>query len=156
VQDAVLRIVRTVQPVTGGEGQLVAWLRLVVRSVAYDLLRREQRRARRERPAPPRPAGGPAGGGAGREGASPASEPAAAPHAGNGAEVAEQVAWLREQLSRLDPGLVEVIELRYRHDWTLAAIGARLGVSAGTIDGRLRRALGRMRDPAREAFGDEP
>src|ERR671912_618721 len=48
VHDAVLRIVRTIRPVTGGEGQLVAWLRVVVQSVAYDYLRREQRRAARE------------------------------------------------------------------------------------------------------------
>src|SRR4051812_26077471 len=48
VHDAVLKVVRTVRPVTGGEGQLVAWLELVVRSVAYDLLRREQRRSARE------------------------------------------------------------------------------------------------------------
>ena len=134
VHDAVLRIVRTIRPVTGGEGQLVAWLRLVVQSVAYDLLRREQRRAARER----------------RQLNSRDEHT----HV-NGVDLAEQVAWLRGELARLDPRLVELIELRYAERWTLAAIGARLGVSAGTIDGRLRRALDPIRQRAREAF-DEP
>ena len=132
VHDAVLKVVRTVRPVTGGEGQLVAWLRLVVQSVAYDLLRREQRRAAREREACP---------------------PGANVHV-NGADLAEQIAWLRGELARLDPRLVELIELRYSQRWTLAAIGARLGVSAGTVDGRIRRALGRMRERAQEAFDE--
>jgi RNA polymerase sigma factor (sigma-70 family) len=140
VQDAVLRIVRTVKPVRGGEGQFVAWLRLVVQSAAYDLLRREQRRAARERDAvADRPAGGPAG---------------TAGHEENGASLAEQLAWLRGELQRMEPGIVELIELRYEKRWTLAAIGARLGVSTGTVDARLRRALGRVRERAREVFGE--
>src|SRR5919107_1551033 len=106
VHDAVLKVVRTVRPVTGGEGQLVAWLQLVVRSVAYDLLRREQRRRAREQhhheQTPPAPAGGPATGGGFH------------PHT-NGAELAEQLAWLRDELRRLDPRIVELIELRYQH-----------------------------------------
>ena len=144
VHDVVLKVVRTIRPVIGGEGQLVAWLQLVVRSVAYDLLRREQRRSARERPPreySPAPAGGPAA----REDAH--SHP-------TGAELAEQLAWLRDELRRLDPRIVELIELRYTQRWTLAAIGARLGVSAGTVDGRLRRALVRVRERAREVFGE--
>ena len=132
VHDAVLRIVRTIRPVCGGEGQLIAWLRLVVQSVAYDLLRREQRRTARER-------------------AASASHPSTE---SNGADLAEQLAWLREQIGQLDPTLVELIELRYERRWTLAAIGARLGVSAGTIDGRLRRALEPIRRRAKEAFDE--
>jgi RNA polymerase sigma factor (sigma-70 family) len=147
VQDAVLRIVRTVKPVGGGEGQFVAWLRLVVQSAAYDLLRREQRRAAREREGASR---GPAGGPGGR-----ADAPAESiGHEENGASLAEQLAWLRGELQRLEPGIAELIELRYEKRWTLAAIGARLGVSAGTVDGRLRRALGRVRERAREVFGE--
>jgi RNA polymerase sigma factor (sigma-70 family) len=134
VHDAVLRIVRTVKPVAGGEAQLRAWLALVVQSVAYDLLRREQRRAARERARPVESAGG--------------------GHA-NGAELAEQVAWLRREVAQLDPTLVELIDLRYARGWTLAAIGARLTMSAGTIDGRLRRAIGKLRRRAVEDFGDE-
>jgi RNA polymerase sigma-70 factor (ECF subfamily) len=134
VQDAVLRIVRTIKPVMGGEGQLVAWLRLVVQSTAYDLLRSEQRRTKRESQYRP----------------SDVHDEIT-----NGAELAEQLAWLRCELGRLDPRIVELIELRYEKRWTLAAIGARFGVSAGTIDGRLRRAVDHVRERAREVF-DEP
>ena len=42
LQDAVLRIVRCVRAVSG-EAELVSWLRIVVRTTAYDLLRSEQR-----------------------------------------------------------------------------------------------------------------
>ena len=143
VHDAVLRVVRTVRGVPT-EGQLVTWLRLVVRSAAYDLLRREQRRGAREAlVAAGRAKGSPSSLGP----SSGATEPA-------GAELEEQLAWLRAELLRLDPRLVELIELRYARRWTLAAIGARLGVSAGTVDGRLRRALARVRTRAREVFGE--
>src|SRR5512140_2716348 len=47
VQEALLRIVRTIRPVAT-EPQLVGWLKLVVKSVAYDLLRGERRRHKRE------------------------------------------------------------------------------------------------------------
>ena len=140
VHDAVLRVVRTVRPVPS-EGQLVTWLRLVVRSAAYDLLRREQRRAAREAAAASvNPRDG---------------SPSANDHSGAaGADLDEQLAWLRAELHRLDPRLVELIELLYQRRWTLAAIGARLGVSAGTVDGRLRRALAQVRARAREVFGE--
>src|SRR5688572_24090381 len=72
VQDAVLRVVRTIRPVTGGEGQLLAWLKLVVQSVAYDALRREQRRTAREQ--------------------TERVQPSAQPSHENGAELAEQIA----------------------------------------------------------------
>jgi RNA polymerase sigma factor (sigma-70 family) len=135
VHDAVLRVVRTVRPVTGGEGQLVAWLNVVVKSAAYDRLRQEQRRAHRE-----------------QKHVGPAAAESA--HVGNGAELAEQLAWLRDELGQLDPKLVELIELRYSHGWTLPAIAERLGLSAGTVDGRIRRALAKMRLRGEEVFGE--
>jgi len=135
VHDAVLRVVRTIRPVTGGEGQLVAWLNIVVKSAAYDRLRREQRRSHREQ----------------RHVVPVQGESA---HVGNGAELAEQIAWLRDELGRLDPKLVELIELRYSHGWTLLAIAERLGLSAGTVDGRIRRALEKMRLRGEEVFGE--
>jgi RNA polymerase sigma-70 factor (ECF subfamily) len=135
VHDAVLRVVRTIRPVAGGEGQLVAWLNVVVKSAAYDRLRQAQRRSRRE-----------------QRHVRPVDNESAP--VGNGAELAEQLAWLREELGRLDPKLVELIELRYSHGWTLLAIAERLGLPAGTVDGRIRRALERMRLRGEEVFGE--
>jgi RNA polymerase sigma factor (sigma-70 family) len=133
VHDAVLRIVRTIKPVKGGEPKLAAWLQLVIRSVAYDLLRREQRRAAREK----------------EVGSQPHSKCA------NGHDLSAQLSWLRDEIRQLDPRLIELIELRYERRWTLAAIGERLGISTGTVDGRLRRALKHVRARAKEAFDDD-
>ena len=47
VQEAVLRILRCVKPIEG-DRPFRAWLRLVVQSTAYDLLKSESRRTRRE------------------------------------------------------------------------------------------------------------
>jgi RNA polymerase sigma factor (sigma-70 family) len=128
VHDAVLKIVRTIRPVEK-EPQLLAWLRLVVQTVAFDLIRGERRRSRREA----------------SRGDSSSIECAATAVANE-----EQAAWLREQLTLLDPHIVQLIELRYTQRWTLQRIAQRLGLSVATVDGRLRRALERLREAAVE------
>jgi RNA polymerase sigma factor (sigma-70 family) len=127
VQESVLRIVRAVRPIDG-EPQLLAWLRLVVRTTAYDLLRSEARRRSREAAT-----------------VTPDRHP---PHGDD----KEQLAWLRERLRSFDPKLVRMIELRFGERWSLARIGGLFGLSVGTIDGRLRRALHHLRELAREDF----
>ncbi len=128
VQDAMLRIIRTIRPVAT-EGQLIAWLKLIVKSVTYDVLRGERRRKGRE---------------AAREAVDNPSPP----------DDPERLAWLREQLLALDPPLVRLIELRFVQGWTLARIAQLLGLSVGTVDGRLRRVLDRIRRQAGEMPND--
>jgi RNA polymerase sigma-70 factor (ECF subfamily) len=127
VQESVLRIVRTVRSVAD-EARLAAWLKLVVRTTAYDMLRREERRQRREL--------------------------AVAATALHDREVVDddesRLAWLRRRITSMDPKLARMIELRFGQRWTLARIGCLFGLSAGTIDGRLRRALEHLRALARE------
>jgi len=134
VQESVLRIVRTVRGARS-EVQLVAWLRLVVRTTAYDLMRSERRRQRREALAA----------------IGPADEAPDEPRA----EDEEQLAWLRVQLDRLDPEIAKLIDLRYRRRWTLQRIARQFGLSIGTVDGRLRRALRRLRESAPEELSDD-
>jgi len=129
VHDCMLRIVRTIRHVET-EAQLAAWLKLVVQSVAYDLLRREQRRIRREKNWTPGPTPSPNG------------------------EHQEQIDWLRREIAALDSDIVRLIELRYEQDWTLARIGRLMGLSVGTVDGRLRRAIRLMRVHASEVFDE--
>ena len=136
VQDAVVRIVRTIRPATS-EAQLVAWLRLVINTTAYDLLKAERRRTRRETMAVAA-----VGGGYSNIAETPADS----------ADDDEQLAWLKAQLDALDPAIARMIELRFRNRWTLLRIGALFGLSTGTVDGRLRRALASLREKAREAF----
>jgi RNA polymerase sigma factor (sigma-70 family) len=150
VQDAVLRVVRTVRRVDA-EPQLLAWLRAVVQTTAYDLLKAERRRARRQAAAavlgPPSCCGD--------DGQGPASHPAPAAYDDHALTVDDaHLAWLRAELDSLDPRLAEMIDLRYRGGWTLRRIGAAFGVSAGTVDGRLRRALAALGERARKVFPD--
>jgi len=121
VQDAVLRIIRTVKKVNT-ERALLAWLKIVVQTTAFDLLRKENRRAARETLV-----------------ASSRGEPAAAEIDDGHDETT--ITWLKEEIARLDPQLVRMIEMRYEQQWTLSRIGKVLGLSTGAIDGRLRRVL---------------
>lgn len=122
VQDAVLRILRTVRRVES-EAQFEAWLRLVVRTTAYDLLKSESRRKHREL-------------------AAVSAHPSPSPSSDIDPD---QRAWLKRQLDAMDPQLAKMIELRYEHRWTLARIAARFGLKTGALDGRLRRALLQLR-----------
>jgi RNA polymerase sigma factor (sigma-70 family) len=128
VQDAVLRIVRTVRRVKS-ESQFCAWLRLVVQTTAYDRLRMERRLRGRE--------------------AAVSREERLGEEPVFGVE---EKNWLREQIELLDPGLARLVELRFEKQWSLKRIAAAMGLSIGTIDGRLRRMIGRLRVDASEKF----
>jgi len=131
VQEAVLRIVRCVRPVDS-EGRFRAWLRLVVQSTAYDLMKSDARRTRREA-AVVAARGGPSGG---------------------DSDSADRLAWLRHQIAALAPDVARLIDLRFQQSWTLARIGRLFGLSVGTVDGRLRKAIGRLRELAQEEFDE--
>jgi RNA polymerase sigma-70 factor (ECF subfamily) len=135
VQDAVLRIIRTIRPVRS-EMQFRAWLRLVVQTTVLDRLRTERRRTNREIAV-----------------LAATSAVEAIDESAEGDDESQR-AWLRAQVAQFDPQLVQMIELRYRKDWTLVRIAALLGLSIGTVDGRLRRAIKTLRDRAIEAFDD--
>jgi RNA polymerase sigma-70 factor (ECF subfamily) len=126
VQETVLKVIRVIRPVEN-EAQMAAWLRVVVRTVAYDLLRSERRREARQ-------AAAVATGGMGGMGAN--EQAAVEP---------DELDRLRDEIARLDPELARMIELRYEQRWTLRRIGAALGLTTGAIDGRLRRALRTLR-----------
>jgi RNA polymerase sigma factor (sigma-70 family) len=135
VQESLMRILRTVQRVDS-EAQLAAWLWLVVRTTAYDLLRSESRRRRRE-----------------------ASVAAGAIDIDSrelaAAEEDERLAWLRNQIHQLDAKIILAIDLRYRRGWSLGRVAQALGVSIGTVDGRLRRALAKLRRAGIDAGVEE-
>lgn len=129
VQDSMMKVIRRV-PAIDSEAALAVWLRRVVQSCAYDALRREVRRGRRERSA----------------GSSPR-------HAASGVDQ-EQLEWLAQELSSLDDESARLIHLRHRLGWTLAKIGAAVGLSTGAVDGRLARAMRLLRRKAKEQFDE--
>ena len=120
VQEAVIKAVRLVRAVES-EAQLAAWLRLVVRTTAYDLSKAERRRQNRE--------------------GAVAIDESIVPSGGND----EQIEILRGEIARLDPELAQLIDLRFTQRLTLGRIAERLGLSIGTVDGRLRRLLKTLR-----------
>lgn len=132
VQDAVVRIIRTVRPVAS-EAQLLGWMRLVVQTTALDHLRRERRRATRE---------------------SVMIMASSSDTTKTDPFDEARHAWLSGQIARFDPQLIRMIEMRYTRQWTLTRIVGALGLSVGTIDGRLRRAIGDLRLRAAEVFDD--
>jgi len=129
VQDAVLRVMRTIRRVDS-EPQLRAWLRLVVQTTAFDLLRGERRRAARE-------------------------SISSVPEITCDGNANDRLIWLADQLTRLDPQLVRMIEMRFEQRWSLRSIGQVLGLSTGAVDGRLRRVLKNLRQAANETFIDD-
>jgi RNA polymerase sigma factor (sigma-70 family) len=131
VQEAVLRIVRCVRPIES-EGRFRAWLRLVIQTTAYDLMKSEGRRARREAAVA----------------VSCVGQSEGVP------DSADRLTWLRQQIAAQAPEVARMIDLRFQQSWTLARIGQLLGLSVGTVDGRLRKAVVRLRQLAREEFDE--
>ncbi|HEY8751727.1 MAG TPA: sigma-70 family RNA polymerase sigma factor [Tepidisphaeraceae bacterium] len=127
VQDAVIRVIRTVRPVQS-EGQFCAWLRLVTQTCAYDLMKSESRRKRREAAV--------AVIGSDAESIDVATDD----------EIRDRLEWIRERIALLDPEIIRMIEMRFEKRWTLARVAEAMGVSIGTVDGRLRRALRELRN----------
>jgi len=123
VQDAFVRIIKGMKPINS-EGELMAWLRRVTLTACYDQLRRDNRRAARERSA-----------------SAPESETR---------RNTEQLEWIAEQIASLDEPSAALLEMRYRFGWTLERIGRATGLKAGAVDGRLSRTTQRLRAKAGE------
>jgi RNA polymerase sigma factor (sigma-70 family) len=135
VQDAMLRIIRRMKPLPT-EDDLRRWLRVVVQSCAYDRLRGETRRRRREAEAA-----------AGRQ---YVESPTATDHG----DLRRRLEWLERQLATCDDTGVRMLLMRHRFGWTLQQIGAALGLKPGAVDGRLRRLVGGLRRTAQEELDD--
>jgi RNA polymerase sigma-70 factor (ECF subfamily) len=128
VQDAFVRVIRSMRRMRSNE-HLAAWLRVVVQSCAYDRLREESRRRRREAQAVEvRDAGAD--------------------------DLAERIDWLRRELHSMDASHARLLVLRYRLGWTLERIGDALGLTTGAVDGRLRRITATLRRRAMEDFNE--
>ena len=135
VQEAVLRTRLLQVRLADSEGGSVRVASaLVVQTTAYDLMKSDARRARREAAVV-------------TTSASAVFQPAAVE-----SDSADRLDWLRQQIAALAPEVARLIDLRFQHSWTLARIGQSLGLSVGTVDGRLRKALGRLRELAKEEF----
>ena len=122
VQDATLKIVRSVRPMPAWR-DFARWQRRVVRSVAIDLLRRESTRSKHE-------------GGAFEAGPDPG--PA------ERADLAERIEQLDRRLRSLSASERALVRGRFFEGLGLAELGRRVGLGAGAVHGRLGRLLKRL------------
>ena len=131
VQESFVRVIRSLRGVKS-EAQLAAWMKRVVTSAAYDMLRKEVRLVRRE-----------------REGARGEQD-----GGGSGGAREEQIEWLRGELARLGGEERELLELRHRFGMTLREVGQKMGIGAGAVDRRVTRVVEGMRERGREVFDE--
>ncbi len=130
VQDAMLRVIRSVKP-TDCQARLRAWLRIVVQTCACDRLRQEARRRRKEEAA------------AGARRTEQHQD-----------DLDERLEWLRGEFSKVDGAQTQLLVMRYRLGWTLQRIGRVLSLKPGAVDGRLGRLVAMLRRRAQENFHD--
>lgn len=120
VQETFLRVIRSL-PTIAEEPQLDAWLGRTLERCALDALRAERRRRRREVKS---------------EGARGERDGTIGAAAGDGAAA---------RLAALPAATRDLLEARYRFGWTLGRIGELVGLAPGAVDGRISRALDRLR-----------
>lgn len=116
-------------------GEPAAWLLMMARSRAIDLLRRR-------RPAPP-----------GRGDEAIAAIPDPGPDVELIVATAEQVALTRQALTALPDDHRRALELAYYEGLTHMEIAERTGTPLGTVKTRIRSALGTLRRAIAEAGG---
>jgi RNA polymerase sigma-70 factor (ECF subfamily) len=128
VQETMMRVIRSMKPLETA-ADLRRWLNRVVRNCAYDLLRRERRTLQRDLARGPRDA---------------IVEPL---H-----ELDDRLTWLRQQLDAVNGDAGALLMLRHRFGLSLSQIGAIVGLRSGAVDGRVNRAIARLRRQAKEKF----
>jgi RNA polymerase sigma factor (sigma-70 family) len=128
VQETMLRVARRMKTMTT-DADVDRWVGAVLRSAATDLLRREERRARRDRAAP-----------------------ATAPSVLRVAPVSsgEPGAALHAALATLHSDDLLLLKLRFDRGATLNQTGRALGTTGDAAHGRIRRALTKLRTILRE------
>jgi RNA polymerase sigma factor (sigma-70 family) len=131
VQEVMLKVARKFRPLDSEEA-IQRWMARIVRTTAIDLLRREQRRSRRE-------------GAARAVQLSDTHEPLAA-------DDAELFQWLSGELDKLAPIDRDLLTARIARGHTLQEVAASTGLSPDAVHGRVRRTVTRLGRAAREIF----
>ena len=129
VQDVMMRVIRRL-PRMETEGEVRGWLGRTVGSCAVDRIRKETRRAKREA----------------ARGVTAGTD---------GVDWKRELAWVEERVAGMDRRDADLVLRRFRFGWTLARIGAVMGLKPGAVDGRLGRLVAKLRREAREAFDDD-
>ena len=137
VHDAMLKAIRSMKPIAN-QRSLKTWSRLLVKSVSYDWLRREQRQRTLN-----------------RESEQIAEERNDREH-GTTQHFDDQarILWIEQNLGKFPLDLQRMFAWRYRFGWTLRRIGQRMGLKPGAVDGKLRRAIEDLRNLAEREYDE--
>lgn len=142
VQDAMLKAIRCIKPIRNRK-QVEAWSRAVIKSVTWDWLRKQSRYQQQQlRPDL-------------RSSRAADADARPLPDDFDSFEITARMAWIESELQTLPTDLRSMIALRYRLGWTLSAIGARFGMKAGAVDGRIRRTIERLKQKASSEYDHE-
>ncbi|MGB1627841.1 MAG: RNA polymerase sigma factor, partial [Miltoncostaeaceae bacterium] len=128
-QDAFMAAWRTARTFDSGRAQPSTWLCAIARNRALDALRGQSRR-----PTP-------------QEEVQPIG---AAPDTADVVADADAAVRVGEAMARLPQEQLDVLQLGYFDGLSQSEIADRLGLPLGTVKSRMRLALGRMRDVARD------
>ena len=128
VQDSMLKVIRTIKKIDD-EKRLAGWSRAVVKSSAYDWLRQNQRDQKH------------------------LAKISAVNSDRNGAiddKLTHQarLLWIEQQLLNQPAEIQQLFSLRYRLGWTLKKIANSFGVKTGAVDGKLNRAIEKLKSKA--------
>ncbi|MCA9292375.1 MAG: sigma-70 family RNA polymerase sigma factor [Phycisphaerales bacterium] len=126
VQEVFVKVIKRL-PILESEAALHAWLDRATVTTAYDALRRDIRRARREE---------------GRV------EGDAARAASSDVETKEQLDWLARELAEMDAGVARRVMARHRDGKAMEDL------TSGSARGRVYRAMEALRERARRAFNE--
>jgi len=128
VQEVMIRVAGRMPPLAT-RADLERWMWRVTHNAALDALRGERRRRGRE--------------------TSRECQPAPSP------KDTERLEWIRGELARLDGEERLLVRARFGSLMTLREIGQSLGHTTGTVHGRLRSAMARMKRRSEEDSDDQ-
>ena len=132
VHDSMFKAIRSMKPMDD-QRHLTAWSHAIVRSVAYDWLRKKSRAS---------------------ETSLEQIEFTDRSIEGVDDDALVRMAWIEQQVAELDADLRRMMSLRYRWGWTLGRIARSFGLKTGTVDGRIRRAVEKLRQQAQLQFDE--
>lgn len=132
VHDSMLKVMKSIRPMATFE-DVTRWTRRVVQSVTLDYLRKVAREAKRD------------------EAFWQQVDEAISPYV----EHSARILWIQEQIELEADDVAKMLSLRFQFGWTLRKIGEQFGMKPGAVDGRIQRALQRLRLAAKEAKIDE-
>ena len=128
VQDSMLKVIRSIKTIDD-EVILTRWSRAVARNSAYDWLRKLRRKASFD-----------------LDNVEIATISSSDEHL----EQTARLIWIEQQILQQPTEIQRLFSLRYQMGWTLKKIAKKLGLKTGAVDGKLRRAIKKIKEASEQ------